>query len=211
MWKEESIPITKEEKDWVPTIDESGASGYFYFTSDVKLMHSKATEHYKNNGDVSQKRIYEPEQHYDGQGWRHPNLAEPYIRLKRVIDRFSEVNSPKWVPMAILSAYRSDYYNKFIAKGVSNSVHKSGKAIDVKYDKLTTKEKYKFAKIASQEGFTAIGVYGTFIHLDVRAERKYWIAGYDGAPGSKYPVPEDTVEDWRFTLGLHKLDLFRNG
>lgn len=206
-----ATPITKEEKDWVTTIDESGASGYFYFTSDVKSMHSKAIEHYKNNGNVSQKRIYEPEQHYDGHGWRHPNLTEPYIRLKRVIDRFSEENSPNWVPMTIISAYRSDYYNKFIAKGADRSVHKSGKAIDVKYDKLTTVEKYEFAKIASQEGFTAIGVYSTFIHLDVRAERKYWIAGSGNLVNSNFPVPKNTIEDWKMTLGLHKADLFRNG
>ena len=111
----------------------------------------------------------------------------------------------------ITSAFRSVYYNIHFAGGSTTSQHSAGAAIDINYSQLSQTQKYLFAKTASQQGFTGIGVYSTFIHLDIRQNRTFWIAGYDGSEGSSYPVPEDTVEEWRFTLQMHKLDLFRNG
>ena len=205
------IPISEEEKTWVTTITESGAPGYFDLTESVKRMHSRATDHYKKNGSVLQKRIYEVSHHFDGSGWRNQNLAEVWIRLKRVIDRFGEG------PMKITSAYRSEYYNAFISpgKGKTSSQHSSGKAIDVYYGQLAQTQRYELAKFASQEGFTGIGVYSSFIHLDIRphGERTYWIAGYtpDAQKNSESPVPRSTFLDWETVLMMHKANLFRNG
>ena len=199
-----SRALSIEEKNWVETITEDGASGYFVFSGpNVKNMHSRGTQHYLNNKSVIQRRLYTPSHHRPGAGWRNVK-PEVWIRLKRLIDVFGG-------DFFITSAFRSVYYNIHFAGGSTTSQHSAGAAIDINYSQLSQTQKYLFAKTASQQGFTGIGVYSTFIHLDIRNNRTFWIAGYDGAEGSKYPVPEDTVEEWRFTLQMHKLDLFRNG
>ncbi len=209
-----SRAITSEEREWVQTITENGASGYMNFSESVKTMHRRATTSYKNNGNVDERRVYTASEHNEGAGWRKVE-AEVWIRLKRVIDI---VGPGPWI---INSAFRSKYYNAFISpgNGSTRSQHSTGKAIDIDYSQLSQREKYDFARIASQQGFNAIGVYSSFIHLDIRSDRKYWIAGWErNAKGeivrtsSSVPIPDkDTFLTWEIILGMHKADLFRNG
>lgn len=209
-----SKAITSEEREWVQTITEKGASGYMFFGRSVQNMHSRATQHWEKNKSVIQKRAYTASDHIEGAGWRKVD-PEVWIRLKRVIDIFGRKD---W---GVGSAFRSKYYNAYIspANGSFTSQHSTGKAIDIGYSQLSQREKYEFARIASQQGFTAIGIYGSFIHLDIRSYRTYWTAGWgrnkDGKiirKSSSFPIPDkNTFLEWEKLLLLHTADRFRNG
>ncbi|TCO70634.1 YcbK family protein [Marinisporobacter balticus] len=75
----------------------------------------------------------------------------------------------------INSAYRSPSYNKKI-DGSSKSQHLLGKAVDITVPGISPE---KVASAGILLGFTGIGIYETFTHLDVRetlvnkAGRKY--------------------------------------
>lgn len=73
-------------------------------------------------------------------------------------------------PILINSAYRSQNYNKKVG-GSPRSQHMLGKAVDIKVNGLTPTE---VAKKAEETGFNGIGIYKTFVHLDVRAIKTRW-------------------------------------
>lgn len=73
-------------------------------------------------------------------------------------------------PIIVNSAYRSIGYNKSVG-GAANSYHLSGIAWDISVNGIPTVE---LAKIASAFGFGGIGIYKTFIHVDV-GPRRSWL------------------------------------
>jgi hypothetical protein len=84
-------------------------------------------------------------------------------------------------PMVINSAYRSPGYNSGVG-GAKKSFHMSGLAIDVSMRGGSSGMRgadfeRQFIRVASQEGFTGIGTYPTFIHIDMRDNRNFWESG----------------------------------
>lgn len=73
-------------------------------------------------------------------------------------------------PITIVSAYRNPEYNKRVG-GVANSQHVLGKAADIKVNGMTPKQVAKYAESA---GFTGIGIYDSFTHVDVRTSPARW-------------------------------------
>lgn len=73
-------------------------------------------------------------------------------------------------PIIVNSAYRSIGYNKSVG-GAPNSYHLSGIAFDIAVAAIPPVE---LAKIASAFGFGGIGIYSTFIHVDV-GPRRSWL------------------------------------
>lgn len=67
----------------------------------------------------------------------------------------------------ITSAYRAPTHNKKVG-GVSNSRHTKGDATDVQFSGVSPTE---VAKAAKEIGFTGIGIYDTFTHVDSRPGR----------------------------------------
>lgn len=78
-------------------------------------------------------------------------------------------------PIIILSAYRTPEYNKKVG-GAPKSQHMLGNAVDIRIYGMTPTE---VAKEAEKVGFTGIGIYNDFTHLDVREGKARW-SGYDG-------------------------------
>jgi len=80
-----------------------------------------------------------------------------------MIDKLQALRDCFNVPVQIVSGYRSPEYNRGVG-GSINSQHLLGKAADIAIDldKERVKEK------AIELGFKGIGLYDTFIHLDVR-------------------------------------------
>ena len=74
------------------------------------------------------------------------------------------------VPFSPNSAYRSESHNKAVG-GSPKSMHLLGRAFDIPIFGDMTREKIKQA--ASEVGFTGIGDYNTFVHVDTGRER-YW-------------------------------------
>lgn len=70
-------------------------------------------------------------------------------------------------PIHVNSGYRCKKYNKKVG-GKPNSAHRRGTAADIKCTNSTMR--YLIIKYALEAGFKRIGVYDTFIHLDVDVE-----------------------------------------
>lgn len=75
-------------------------------------------------------------------------------------------------PVIINSAYRPYAYN-FAVGGSSNSKHVYGMAADIRVNGVTPMELAVVAeKLLNNSG--GIGLYGTFVHVDVREDRSRW-------------------------------------
>lgn len=75
-------------------------------------------------------------------------------------------------PVIINSAYRNDAYNKKVG-GADYSQHKYGTAADISISGVSP------AKIAAyvetiMPNMGGIGIYSSFVHVDVRADRARW-------------------------------------
>ena len=75
------------------------------------------------------------------------------------------------IPYTPNSAYRTPEHNKRVG-GSPKSQHLTGKAIDIPLLKGYTID--EMAGIAEELGFTGIGLYRNFIHVDTREEKARW-------------------------------------
>lgn len=73
-------------------------------------------------------------------------------------------------PLIINSGYRSPEYNKKVG-GAPKSQHVLGKAFDIKLTKEVSRDLIKY--LAPNAGFSGIGDYDTFVHVDTGPQR-YW-------------------------------------
>ena len=77
-------------------------------------------------------------------------------------------------PINITSGYRTPECNKRVG-GSSNSYHMKGMAADI-YSPFYTPT--QIAKTAEEVGFTGIGIYSAFVHVDVRPNKYHFKGGY---------------------------------
>ncbi len=90
----------------------------------------------------------------------HSDLLTNLIKLRKLVNE----------PIFINSGYRCKTYNNQVG-GVATSYHLFGMAVDVYARNINISS---LAIHAQQVGFKGIGVYGTFLHLDVRPEKYIW-------------------------------------
>lgn len=111
------------------------------------------------------------------------------LTLQKIRDHFGKA-------VTINSAYRNPNYNKKIG-GVSNSQHTKGTAADIVVKGVAPEEVAKYAEyIMPNAG--GIGLYPSFVHVDVRAKRSRWtnygreksVSGFPGySPNKTGPEP----------------------
>ena len=77
------------------------------------------------------------------------------------------IREPLGKPMIINSGYRCKKYNKKVG-GKESSAHLRGTAADIKCTNST--DRYSIVSLALASGFKRVGVYNTFIHIDVDDE-----------------------------------------
>ena len=70
-------------------------------------------------------------------------------------------------PLRINSGYRCKAYNSLIG-GSPTSKHMQGRAVDINTMNMSAADKYRLVKCAIDVGFNGVGIYRTFIHLDIR-------------------------------------------
>ena len=165
-----------EEMKQVAALDENGIPGKFTFEPQVI-----------NQNDFEGKYL-------KGAGYKKVDKDVWFKLLRTIAQTGTEVK--------INSGYRSAGKNASVG-GASKSKHMTGQAIDVRVagDYNT---RASFVVAASRAGFKGIGVYSTFIHLDI-AGRRAWVAGEPTTP-SDYPVPGSQTDDWIRLVARHDVD-----
>lgn len=97
------------------------------------------------------------------------------IKLSNVFETIRSMFGNK--PIRVLSAYRTVSHNRSIG-GARNSQHIQGRALDLKPPNgYTVKQFYDVIKsIAPDLGINGIGLYRTFVHVDIRPTERiaYW-------------------------------------
>ncbi|WP_269929942.1 D-Ala-D-Ala carboxypeptidase family metallohydrolase [Aminobacter sp. HY435] len=85
--------------------------------------------------------------------------------------------------LPIVSGFRGAARNKK-AGGAKKSQHKHGNAVDIDVSDLSKAERVNLIRMASEKGFTGIGVYATSLHLD-KGGRRAWGPSYgkESLPG----------------------------
>lgn len=75
-------------------------------------------------------------------------------------------------PLPIVSGFRDTARNKK-AGGAKHSQHKHGNAVDIDVSNLSKEDRVNLIRMASEKGFTGIGVYTTSLHLDYGGRRAW--------------------------------------
>ena len=111
-------------------------------------------------------------------GWRWPNFSFEELECRdgtglllvpAALDRLQLLRNMIRRPIIVTSAYRSIAYNRQVG-GASNSWHLSGNAFDISARGYPLN---LLAACASDAGFTGIGRYATFVHVDTGPKRNW--------------------------------------
>lgn len=98
-----------------------------------------------------------------------PNIIRLAVELQKLRDTIGK-------PIHINSAYRTPTYNRKIG-GAKNSMHVQGKAADITVKGMTSTELYDtIEKLIAEKvvDFKGVGVYDTFVHVDIRGYKARW-------------------------------------
>lgn len=87
-----------------------------------------------------------------------------------LVEKLQELRDMVGKPISIVSGYRSEAYNRKCG-GAKKSQHLFGKAADLQIVGMPPKQ---VVELAEDVGFDGIGVYSTFVHVDVRGYRARW-------------------------------------
>jgi len=111
-------------------------------------------------------------------------LSHVDSRVKpQVVTGLEGISQAVGYQLQVTSAYRSPEYNRSVG-GARNSQHVQGNAVDIVQTGLSNAQRQAFIQAAIDNGFTAIGVYNTFTHVDIRGARVAW-----GSNGSRTTLP----------------------
>lgn len=88
-------------------------------------------------------------------------------------------------PIVILSGYRTREYNSKLEGAALSSQHVQGRAVDISHPKLSAREVYIRILTAQRRGdlpdLGGLGLYKTFVHIDVRPKVTGRLARWPGA------------------------------
>jgi len=102
--------------------------------------------------------------------------AELMPNVQKLANELQKLRDELGLPIKINSGYRTKSYNKKIG-GATNSMHVQAKAADIVVTDITPTNLYKRIEKLIEEGkvnFKGVGVYDTFVHVDVRDRRSRW-------------------------------------
>lgn len=95
------------------------------------------------------------------------------------ISKLQEARTISGVPFRITSGYRTKAHNEKV-KGLSNSAHLTGHAADIFC--IQSGHRYHIIKALLHVGFTRIGIYSNFLHVDDEPGKPIGVIfnGFDG-------------------------------
>ena len=92
------------------------------------------------------------------------------VVYRELLERLQQLRTSLGLPVYINSGYRTVFHNARVG-GSPNSYHLRGMAADIRVPGITPGE---LATAAREAGFRGIGLYNTFIHVDIRENRAEW-------------------------------------
>lgn len=87
-----------------------------------------------------------------------------------LVEKLQKLRDLVGKPIIINSAYRTASHNKKVG-GSPTSQHLYGRAADIKVKNV---KPIKVFELAKQVGFNGVGLYDTFVHVDVRPYKTYF-------------------------------------
>lgn len=129
----------------------------------------------------------------------------------RLVKKLQELRDWIGQPILITSGYRSPNHNTKVG-GAKASQHLLGTAADIQIKGIDPKT---VAKYAQELGFTGIGIYPNFTHVDVREKESKW-GDWNGVNSKKLkPRPSNIENDVKkldkIKINLHGQDLEVDG
>jgi hypothetical protein len=182
-----TLQMTDEEREFVQNIGEDG-NDFFVFAQSVKKMGVIATQQRNETRLGSQE--WDPNENTPDAGWKMISERHPFIfaALRRVATKLQNVDDELSGPLTLNSCFRSRWYNRIYLKQIvgnagaaTNSLHMSAMAIDISTRNLTNQGTAKLIQRLSEEGFSRISVYDTFVHADIKDQGSYrgnWTLNY---------------------------------
>lgn len=86
---------------------------------------------------------------------------------EELVKKLDELRLGVGYPLIINSGYRCDVHNEMVG-GVKQSLHRSGRAADIRTHHLSGKRLWDLYQMVFILGFTGIGIYKGFLHVDIR-------------------------------------------
>ena len=112
--------------------------------------------------------------------WQHFSPQELASRgdgsihsVMEAVDLLEKLREQLNVPLRIHSAYRDPLHNARIG-GAPRSRHKIGDAFDVGVNNI---DRFALLRAVTDLGFSGIGKYQTFLHIDTRPYKARWYGG----------------------------------
>jgi hypothetical protein len=106
------------------------------------------------------------------EGWTKldMNVKVYLVRLQKAAQKAGLISGPIYIN----SGWRSVQYNAKVG-GAKSSQHLNGLAVDIVWDGFVAKsdKTNQFVALAKKEGFRGIGLYNSFVHLDIGPERQW--------------------------------------
>lgn len=99
--------------------------------------------------------------------------SDPVFVAPKLAEILEQIRQHFGAPVTITSGYRTPSHNAAQAGSSSKSQHMYGLAADIKVEGHTPAEVYAYAETLLP-GTGGIGIYNTFVHVDVRAAKSRW-------------------------------------
>lgn len=96
-----------------------------------------------------------------------------YNADSRLVSGLQTLRDKIGAPIMINSACRCEDHNRRVG-GVPNSQHVQGKAADIRVSGVTPRDVAKFAEEVPVFSKGGIGIYNSFVHVDVRDKKARW-------------------------------------
>lgn len=99
--------------------------------------------------------------------------SDPIFISSELVTVLQKIRDHYGKAVTINSAYRTPTYNKKVG-GVAQSQHVYGTAADIKVAGVKPADLYKWIDANVLKGTGGLGLYSTFVHVDVREGKSRW-------------------------------------